>query len=163
MAEQSIALIMSWEEDLKLNRITRQRFLDLLDGYGIEDICRIPKGFNNSMLWNFGHAIVTRQLLIYGLSGLPLALDDELLAAYRKGSKPSEIHNGQSDYIRLKSVAMDLLDQFEQGMREARFVQFSPYVTSYGFELNKLTDAIRFNNLHESLHLGYAMAQRKLL
>lgn len=154
---------MSWEEDLKLNRITRQRFLDLMDGYGNEDICRIPVGFNNSMLWNFGHAIVTRQLLINGLSGLPLILEDELIAAYRKGSKPSEKTQEQWGYSQLKTLAMDLLDRFEEDMHEGRFINFTPYETSYGFELNKLADAIRFNNLHESLHLGYAMAQRKFL
>lgn len=154
---------MSWEEDLKLNRITRQRFLDLMDGYGNEDICRIPVGFNNSMLWNFGHAIVTRQLLINGLSGLPLILEDELIAAYRKGSKPSEKTQEQWGYSQLKTLAMDLLDRFEEDMHEGRFINFTPYETSYGFELYKLADAIRFNNLHESLHLGYAMAQRKFL
>jgi predicted ribosome quality control (RQC) complex YloA/Tae2 family protein len=40
---------------------------------------------------------------------------------------------------------------------------FQPYETSYGLKLNTIEEAIRFNNVHEAMHLGYMMSQRRSL
>ena len=38
------------------------------------------------------------------------------------------------------------------------FEKYNTYMTSYGFELFSIEDAITFNNSHESMHLGTVIA-----
>ncbi|RMG65283.1 MAG: hypothetical protein D6722_16080 [Bacteroidetes bacterium] len=42
-----------------------------------------------------------------------------------------------------------------------RFTAYRRYETSYGVVLASIEDAIRFGNVHEGLHLGYMMVQRR--
>ncbi len=43
------------------------------------------------------------------------------------------------------------------------FSDYTPYTTSFGMDLKSIQDAIIFNNMHESLHYGYAMAQKRAI
>lgn len=69
---------------------TRQVFLNLLEGLSIEQLNKVPAGFNNNIVWNFAHLVVTPQILCYKLSGLPFTLDEDFINKYRKGTKPQE-------------------------------------------------------------------------
>jgi hypothetical protein len=42
------------------------------------------------------------------------------------------------------------------------FPDYTAYSTSFGIDLKNIQDAIIFNNMHESLHFGYVMAQKEL-
>jgi hypothetical protein len=39
-----------------------------LSGYNLDQLNTIPEGFNNNLIWNIGHIIVSQQLLVYKLS-----------------------------------------------------------------------------------------------
>ena len=54
----------------------------------LEDLNKIPSGFNNNIIWNIGHVLVSEQLLAYKLSGLESTLSDKMISKYRKDSKP---------------------------------------------------------------------------
>ena len=43
------------------------------------------------------------------------------------------------------------------------FADYTPYTTSFGLDLKNIQDAIIFNNMHETLHYGYAMAQKRAI
>ena len=43
------------------------------------------------------------------------------------------------------------------------FTDYKPYTTSFGVDLKDIEDAIIFNNMHESLHYGYILAQKRAL
>ncbi len=43
------------------------------------------------------------------------------------------------------------------------FSDYTPYTTSFGMDLKSIQDAIIFNNMHESLHYGYIMAQKRAI
>ncbi|WP_407635809.1 DinB family protein [Solitalea canadensis] len=38
--------------------------------YTIDQLNKVPAGFNNNLIWNIGHEIVAQQALIYKSSGL---------------------------------------------------------------------------------------------
>jgi hypothetical protein len=118
-----------------------------------------PKGYNNSLIWNAAHSLVTLQLLAYKLSGLEMHVSDELANMYRKGTQATTEKN--IDLIELKglliSTALQLKNDYESGI----FKNYSAYTTSYGITLNSIDEVISFNNLHEGLHLGYMMAMSK--
>ncbi|NNL10061.1 MAG: DinB family protein, partial [Croceitalea sp.] len=56
-----------------------------------EALFLVPKGFNNNIWWNIAHVVVTQQKLVYGLSGLPLVIDDALVKKYEKGTYPKGV------------------------------------------------------------------------
>ncbi|MEP0711071.1 MAG: DinB family protein, partial [Algoriphagus sp.] len=71
----------------KTNRTIYSKFLH---HNSLAQLNKIPEGFNNNLIWNIGHVIVVQQRLVYALSGLPMAISDELFAAYKPGTKPEE-------------------------------------------------------------------------
>lgn len=117
----------------------------------------IPEGFNNNIWWNIAHVVVTQQLLVYGLSGKPLPISDELVAKYRKGTFPQ----GQptsAEVEELTSLLFELPQQTEKDYENGVFKDFKPYMTTPKVELKSVEDAIAFNSFHEGLHLGSIMA-----
>jgi hypothetical protein len=128
----------------------------------LEAVNHIPEGFNNNLIWNFGHIIATQQLLTYSLSGLKPKVEDEVLAAFRKGTKPEKVHT-TAELEGLKKLAVTTLDQFEADFEAGLFQTFESYPTSYGVELTNIEEAAAFSALHEALHLGYAMALKRAL
>ena len=46
---------------------------------------------------------------------------------------------------------------------EGYFAEYKTYSTSFGLELRNIENAIIYNNIHEGIHLGHVMAQRKIL
>jgi len=62
-----------------------------------------------------------------------------------------------------KGIPM-MVDELIEDYYGKRFGKaFQPYATSYGIQLNTIEEAIRFNNIHEGMHLGYILAQRRSL
>lgn len=142
------------------HRATRSNLLKVAQGLSLEQLNQLPKNFNNNLIWQLGHVVVTHQLLVYGLSNQPLQLPDELLLRYRKGSKP-EAEATEAEWEEIKTQLAIQPDQAEKDYKAGLFQEFKPYETSYGISLHSVEDALRFVNLHEALHLGYAMAQRR--
>jgi hypothetical protein len=141
---------------------TRKNMLRVMNGLTMDQLNKIPAGFNNNLIWNFGHVIVTQQLLNYALSGLPMDLSDDLVNKYRKGSKPDLIVS-EAEYEMLKTVAFDLIETLKKDYAAGIFNAYKPYTTSYNTTLTSIEEAINFNNVHEALHLGLVMAMQKLV
>jgi len=150
------------EEQFKLIRQTRKRFVELVNGLSIEQLNEIPKGMSNNIAWNFGHIITAQQGLCNGLSGVALNVPADFIEGFKKGTKPEKFIS-QESIERFKVYAVTNIDDLETALQNNLFVKYQPYVTSYGYELNNIDDAIRFFAIHDSLHLGYSMAIRKNL
>ncbi|WP_020528013.1 DinB family protein [Flexithrix dorotheae] len=145
---------------LAISRASRNNILKIIESHSIDDLNKIPEGFNNNLVWNFGHIIVTQQLLTYGLAGLELNLDMGIVNKFRKGSKPtSPISSEEVDF--LKEKLFPLVDKLEEDLGKKIFENFKTYPTSYGYELNSIQEAIAFNNTHEGMHLGYMLALKR--
>lgn len=141
---------------------SRKNFVKLISAYSLEKLNHIPQGFNNNLIWNFGHVLVTQQLLCYKLSGVAMNIDDDTVNRYKKGTEPEQ--DATKDEVEmLKHFAISSVNRFEVDLQADRFSHYTPYETSYGFTLNNINDAIAFNLAHENMHLGYAMALRKVL
>ena len=142
--------------------VTRQNAIKILSKFPSEKQVEIPKGFNNSLFWNFGHIVVVQQLLSFGLSGLEVSIDQDILQYFKKGSNPKDRVLPIS-IEKLIELSDELIAKTEQFYFNGKFKTYSPYTTSYGISLNNIDEAITFNNIHEGLHLGYMMAQSKSL
>lgn len=122
-----------------------------------EILFAIPEGFNNNIWWNIAHVVVTQQLLVYGLSGLPLNISEELVSKYRKGTAPQE-NPTKTEIDEIKNLLFSLPEQSKSDYEKGIFKGFKPYMTTPKVELNSVEDAIAFNAFHEGLHLGTIMA-----
>ena len=147
---------------LNILRATRTKIADIVEGLNLDQLNKIPEGFNNNILWNFGHIIITQQLLCYKLSGLECNVHEELLPLYRKGSRPEKPIE-QADFQYLRAKLDETVSILERDLESGRFDSYTSYTTSYGITLNTSIEAMIFNNVHEALHLGTMMTLRKLV
>ena len=150
------------EKNLETILATRKMFIKLMDGLSIETLNKVPQDFNNNIIWNFGHVIMTQQILCYKLANLPMHVADSYIAKYSKGSKPeSFIDAKELDY--LKELAISSVDQLIVDMSNNIFDNFTTYATSFGVELTCIDDVVKFIGMHEGMHIGYAMALKRVV
>lgn len=141
----------------------RQLLEKLINNHTPAELNKVPEGFNNNIIWNIGHSIITQQLLVYGLSNQPISLDPDLIAAYRKGSKP-EGAISQNAIDNIKTLLYSTLEHLKQDYKNDLFASFTSYTLgTTGGVLDTVEQAIEFNNFHEGLHLGYAMALSRVV
>lgn len=141
---------------------TRRNLLSLTEPFSLDQLNQIPDGFNNNLFWHLGHVIATQQLLMYKNSGLDTLIPSEFIDKFRKGSKPEEAFGEEM----LAYIQRQMIVTAEQAFRDfeaGKFAEYASYPTSYGYELASIEDAVRFNNVHEGLHFGYAQALRRSL
>ena len=150
------------EQTFELNRTLRKLIAPFLEELSLDQLNTIPEGFTNNLFWNIAHVVVTQQLLVYKLSGLPMLISDELVDKYKKGSKPEQAAS-QEDVDQIKSLLFDTIDQTQADYGSGVFTQFTEYPTSSGFVLKSVQDAMAYNNFHEGLHLGIIMSMKKIV
>ncbi|WP_142784359.1 DinB family protein [Changchengzhania lutea] len=137
---------------------TRKFFRNYIENTSLSDLNKIPKGFNNNIIWNIGHIVVTEQLLAYRLSGLPTMVSDDLIDKYKKGSKPeSEVTQQEVDEI--NTLLFRTIESTQADYNSETFKNFQEYtVSTTGNTLSNIDDALEFILFHEGMHLGYVMA-----
>lgn len=151
---------MDWAFDITTkNRILLQGFID---HHSLQELNTVPEGFSNNIIWNIAHTIVTQQLLVYNLSGLPMLVSDELVATYKKGTKV-ERDVSQAEVDAIKSLLFSTIEQTKKDYDNKIFKIYNSYTTSTHSTITSVEDAIAFNNFHEGIHLGYILALRKSL
>ncbi|MDN3664799.1 DinB family protein [Algibacter miyuki] len=131
---------------------------DLLEKHSLEDLNKIPEGFNNNIIWNFGHLVVTTQLLAYKLSGLPMHVSDAMVDKYKKDTKP-EGPVSQAEVDEIKGLLISTYQQLEADYKSGLFQNYNEYtVSTTGNTLTNIDGALQFNTLHEGMHIGYVLA-----
>jgi hypothetical protein len=138
----------------------RKNLISYLLAYDVKQLSYIPMGFKNNIFWNCAHALVTQQLMTYYLSDNAMLVDNDWVMRFKKGTFGDA--NITEDDVNL---LVKLLQTTQVRLKKDYFAEdlsfFRPYETSFGIKLETIEDAIRFNNIHESLHLGYVMALSK--
>lgn len=76
---------------LETTQKARLAFIHLCKDLTIEQLNKIPEGFNNNIVWNFGHIIVTQQMLCYGYSDLPLNVSNEMVEKSKKAQNQANL------------------------------------------------------------------------
>lgn len=149
-------------QEIDYLRITRHNILNLVNGLSITQLNTIPEGFKNNIIWNFGHLVVTQQLLCYKLPGTPMKISEAWVEKYRKGTQADNAVS-EDEIQELKATFLEIVEELQKDYEAGIFKNYTTYPTSYNIELSSIEDAIKFNNIHEGLHFGYMMAMRKLV
>lgn len=140
--------------------IIRNHMISYLHTYDLKRLTYIPMGYKNHIFWNCAHALVTQQLMTYYLSDNEMLVENDWIMRFKKGTFGDQ-NITEEDVRKL----IKLLQSTQVRLRKDYFAEnlscFKPYETSFGIKLESIEDAIRFNNYHESLHLGYIMSLSK--
>lgn len=145
-----------------ITRTSRKILSQFLENHSLEELNKIPEGFNNNLIWNIAHIVVVQQMLVYKLSGLPMNISDEMVEKYKKGTKPE--HNvTPAEAEEIKSLLLKTVDQTKEDFDHEIFKSYSEYPTSTGYVIKSAEDAMAFNYFHEGLHIGIMMNLRKFL
>lgn len=140
----------------------RLQIKDILLDTSPEELAYIPDGFSNNIFWNAAHCLATQQLLHYYLTGNSFRIDAYWVEHFKKGTLPtlSVREDEVEDLAFLLTKTSEILkNDYDEGY----FTDYQKYTTSFSITLKNIDDALQFNNLHESLHLGYSMALKKAI
>lgn len=149
---------MNWAFDITLkNRTILKTFLET---YTLEELNKIPKGFNNNIIWNIAHTIAVQQSLVYKLSGLPAIISEDMIETYKKGTKP-EREVTQAEVDEIKGLLFSTIEKTKEDYDNDLFQNYHEYTVTTKSTLTNVKEAIDFNNFHEGIHLGYILALKK--
>ena len=151
------------EKQIDILEQTRQNILSITAALSIEQLNTVPRGFNNNLIWNMGHCLVTPTII-------GVRADREFLLGSSRydcplpagGTKP-EGAVGEEETATIRSLLASTPALVLEDYRQGKFQTFREYATLYGVTLYQVEDALRFNVVHEAMHLGYMMAQKRLV
>ena len=135
---------------------------DYLQNYSLEQLNKVPQGFNNNLIWNIGHIIVVQQLLVYKLSGLPTMISDEMISKYQKGTRP-EADVTQEEVDEIKQLLYVTVEQTQADFHNQIFKTYHEFTNNLGFTIRSAEGAVAYNYYHEAMHLGMMMSIRKFV
>ncbi len=142
-----------------IHRQIRSSIHSAVEGLSAEQLHAIPDRFDNNIAWNLGHIMVVQQRLLYGSSGLPLSVSDEMIPMYLPNTSPADWES-KPNARALVAMLMPQQEQLEDDYAGGRFSEneFSAFTTRSGLSLNDLGAALAFNTYHESQHYGFILA-----
>jgi hypothetical protein len=150
------------DTEFKITRTSREIYNRYFESFTLEQLNKIPDGCSNNLIWNIGHIMVSQQILVYTGAGLPVNVSEELIALYRRGSRPErDVTQAEADAV--KALLFSTIEKTEDDYRNGIFTTYNARKSELGFDLSSVEDAIAFNNYHEGIHLGIMLQMRKKL
>jgi hypothetical protein len=70
---------------------TRTSLLNMISGLSLEQINKVPEGFNNNIIWNLGHLVSAQQGICYSRSGLSPIWKINLLVHSKRGQNLKDL------------------------------------------------------------------------
>lgn len=141
---------------------SRKAFIQLVDGLTIEQLNKIPDGYNNNIIWNFGHVVVSTQTLCYVRTGiLADASSIKFNEFYRKDTRPTYTVTAE-EVLELKALALESIEQIKDDYTSGVLASINPFSTStYGVEMKSIEEVLITTVGHDNVHYGYAWALKK--
>ena len=146
----------------EITRTSRKVLSEFLENYTLEQLNTIPTGFNNNLIWNIGHIVVVQQMLVYNLSGLPMMVSQEMVAKYKRGTKPEDTVS-QAEVDEIQSLLFETINQTKADFNSKIFKTYTEFTTMSGYTMRNVEDALAFNYYHEAMHIGMMMSIRKFV
>jgi hypothetical protein len=152
------------KESIDIIRGARKFLLNLLEGMSIEKLNEIPEGFNNNLAWNIAHIIAVQQILCYRNTGVKSVIEEEFIDKYKSGTRPEGFIK-ESEFEIIKQYLLSTIDKFEEDSSAGIFKDYNVFdLRSYpGVRIKNISDAAKFVSFHDGLHVGYAMALKRVL
>lgn len=130
----------------------RQKAIRLIKETPLETLNQVPAGFNNNIIWNFGHLVVSAYGLVFKVTQADPGFVIPLLDTYKKGSRPAAPATQQEI-----DELIALSDTFTLAVKEAldanRFEEISTYTTdTFGIPVTTIEEMLITVAAHDTLH-----------
>lgn len=149
-------------KQFEILRQSRKLILSSIENLSIEQLNKIPEGFNNNIAWNVAHLVVTQQLLCYKLSELECLISKDMIERFQKGTFPKHPVL-EDEFLEIKKLFLELPNKLEEDYKKQVFKKYLSYKTSVNITLNSIEDGIEFNAYHEGIHLGIILQLLKFI
>lgn len=149
-------------KQFEILRQSRKLILSSIENLSIEQLNKIPEGFNNNIAWNVAHLVVTQQLLCYKLSELECLISKDMIERFQKGTFPKRPVL-EDEFLDIKKLFLELPNKLEEDYKNQKFKKYLSYKTSVNITLNSIEDGIEFNAYHEGIHLGIILQLLKFI
>ncbi|MDB5030038.1 DinB family protein [Mucilaginibacter sp.] len=149
-------------KSIEIIKMPRLSLVKLTEELTIEQLNKIPAGFNNNIAWNLAHMIAAQQGLCYRRAGIDTIIDEAFFMTYKPDTKPEKFIDA-AELETIKELLISTIDQLEIDIKNNLFVNYTPWTTRYGVEINNINEAVNFLPFHDGLHVGYIMALKRAL
>ena len=141
---------------------SRKAFIQLVDSLSIEQLNKIPDGYNNNIIWNFGHIVVSTQTLCYVRTGvLQDAATVKFNEYYKKDTKPTYTVT-EEEVEELKTIALGSIEKIKADYAAGKLANITPFTTAtYGVQMNSIEEVLITTIGHDNVHYGYAWALKR--
>ena len=150
------------ETAIALIQYVRKSILQQVERFTTEQLNQIPAGFNNNLVWNLGHLLITQQQLCYKLGGFDMTVPADDFAAYSWNTRPDG-YVSSPEVERIKALLLMSINQFEKDVTEGKFESYTPWVLPSGIAVNDISDALKVCMVHEGRHFGGVIALSKVI
>lgn len=143
---------------------SRIAFAGLLDDLSVAELNKIPEGFNNNIIWNFGHIVVSTPILCYVRTGIWADSSSiPFVEAYQKGTKPTYAVS-TAEVNELRELAVSTIQLLEKDFHKGLFQEIQPFNTAtFGTTIDNFTELLATTIGHDNVHYGYAIAQKRII
>jgi len=151
------------EISLAYLRRSRTLFIGMIEDLSLEQLNEVPEGFNNNIIWNMGHILVSTLGLCYIRSQVKPALTLPFPGRFGKGTRP-EVNATLEEVAEIKKLLVTSLDQIEADIQAGVFTKWQTCSTdTYQIPMDSVENTLVCCLAHENLHLGIARAQKAVL
>lgn len=150
------------QKHFEILKLSRQYIFKNIETFSVEQLNKIPDGFNNNIVWNIAHLVVTQQLICYKLSGLECDVSEEMIEKFQNGTAPI-LAVSKEEFESISTQFLSLPEKLEQDFNKGIFKNYNEYTLSSQLTLNSINDGIVFNTYHEGIHLGIILQLLKLV
>lgn len=147
---------------IEIIKLPRLSLLKAVEELTVEQLNKIPDGFNNNIIWNLAHIIAAQQNICYKRAGLDIVIEERFFTPFLPGTKPESFVNA-ADVEIIKGLFFSTLDQLESDLQNGKFANYVPWTTRYGNTINSGDEAAAFLPFHEGIHTGYIWALKRVI
>ncbi|MFD1737273.1 DinB family protein [Bacillus salitolerans] len=154
---------MKEESIFKQFVFVRKRTLAMLDTLSVNQIDKIPTGFNNNILWNIGHIFVSTESLLYGFVREQSPIEDRYVKLFTMNTSPK---NWSGDIPSFHELKDNLTLQLERVQKEftGRLHEEGAKPFDLGtVQFTTVAEVFNFAIWHEGLHQGTITCLNKVL
>jgi len=114
----------------------------------------MPKGFNNTIRWNFGHIAFIQEKLVFGLLGEEMNIPKDYEGFFGSGTKPVEWKEAPPSFTEIAEVLekqKTRIQDFLQGRLLEKLP--TPFTNRGGITFYTVGEVFLFSFYHEALHI----------